>query len=98
MSGGGGGCAGLEWSYLEELELRFILGAKRSDHQALFEWVEATERVSPKAVGHVEHTEKQVDRFRYLNGVPLNDTHCDLEVNFLEYEHRPNGKGCTSPG
>jgi hypothetical protein len=31
-------------------------------------------------------------RFRYLNGVPLNDTHFDLEVNFLEYwEHTPNG-------
>ena len=69
---------------LKELKLRFLLGAKRSDHQALFEWVEATERVNPKAVGHVERTDaKQVrHRFRYLNGVPLNDTHFDLEVNF----------------
>ena len=32
-------------------------------------------------------------RFRYLNGVPLNDTHFELEVNFLEYwETRPDGK------
>ena len=80
---------------LKELKLRFLLGAKRSDHQALFEWVEATERVNPKAVGHVERTDaKQVrHRFRYLNGVPLNDMHFDLEVNFLEYwERRPNGK------
>ena len=32
-------------------------------------------------------------RFRYLNQVPLNDTHFELEVNFLEYwETRPSGK------
>ena len=50
---------------LEEVELRFILGAKRSDHQALFEWVEATERVSPKAAGHVERTDAKP-------GIPAN--------------------------
>ena len=32
-------------------------------------------------------------RFRYPNCVPLNDTHFDLDVNFLEYrEIQPNGK------
>ena len=44
---------------------------------------------------HVEHTDEQGihHRFRFLNGVPLNDTHFELEVNFLEYwEGRPNGK------
>ena len=31
--------------------------------------------------------------FRWSNGAPLNDSHPDLEVNFLEYwERRPNGK------
>ena len=47
------------------------------------------------AVKHVEHTDAQGvhHRFRYLNDVPLNDTHFELEVNFLEYwETRPNGK------
>ena len=28
--------------HLKGLDLRFILGAKRADHEALFEWVEAT--------------------------------------------------------
>ena len=57
--------------------------------------MEATERVNPKAVDHVERTNAKPVRhcFRYLNGVPLDDTHFDLEVNFLEYwERRPNGK------
>ena len=30
--------------HLKELGMRFILGAKRADHEALFEWVEATQR------------------------------------------------------
>ena len=30
---------------------------------------------------------------RYLNAVPLNDTHFELEVNFLEsWERRPDGR------
>ena len=80
---------------LKALDLRFILGAKPADHKALFEWVEATERVGPGTVKHREHTDERGvhHRFRYLNGVPLNDTHFELEVNFLEYwETRPDGK------
>ena len=75
--------------------VHFIVGTKRADHEALFEWVEATQRLGPGAVKHVEHTDEQGihHRFRFLNGVPLNDTHFELEVNFLEYwERRPNGK------
>jgi hypothetical protein len=35
---------------------------------------------------------KGLDGFAYLNGVPLNDAHFDLEVNFLEYwEQAPEG-------
>ena len=72
--------------HLKGLGLRFLLGAKRADHEALFEWVEATQRLGPGAVKHVEHTDEQGihHRFRFLNGVPLNDTHFELEVNFLE--------------
>ena len=80
---------------LKQLDMRFILGAKRSDHKALFEWVEATERLNASAVKQVEHTDEQGvhHRIRYLNGVPLNDTHFDLEVSFLVYwETRPHGR------
>ena len=75
---------------LKGLDLRFILGAKPGDHKFLFEWVN-----SAPSVEHQEFTDENDIRheFRYLNGVPLNDTHFDLEVNFLEYwEKRPNGK------
>ena len=75
---------------LKSLDYRFILGAKEADHRFLFDWVAHTqttqfmEFTDPAGI----HT-----RFRYLNGVPLNDTHFDLEVNFLEmWETLPSGK------
>lgn len=80
---------------LKSLDMRFILEATPADHTALFAWVEATERMHPGAVQHIEHTDEQGvrHRFRFLNADPLNDTHFALEVNFLEYwETRPNGK------
>ena len=74
---------------LKELDLRFILGAKPSDHTVLFDWVGASERTTEVTLteeGGYRH------RLRYLNGVPLNDTHFELEVNFLEYwEQAPDG-------
>lgn len=75
---------------LKALDLRFILGAKPSDHAFLFEWVEQTRNTA----GYTCTDENGIEhRFRYLNGAPLNYTHFDLEVNFLEYwETRPNGK------
>lgn len=75
---------------LQALDLRFMLGAKPSDHTYLFDWVAGT-----PATREVEFTDaKSVrHRFRYLNGAPLNDANFDLEVNFLEYwEHTPDGK------
>ena len=45
--------------HLKALELRFIVGAKRSDHKALFEWVDATARLARSAVKRVEHTDEQ---------------------------------------
>jgi len=75
---------------LKELDLRFVLGAKRGDHKCLYQWVDTT-----PGVRHVQFTDEAGvrHRFRYLNAVPLNDTHFELEVNFLEYwETRPNGK------
>lgn len=75
---------------LKSLNYRFILGAKPGDHTALFHWVETSDATQTWC-----HTDEQgiQHRFRYHNAVPLNDTHFDLEVNFIEYwESRPNGK------
>ena len=73
---------------LKELGLSFILGAKPGDHKFLFDWrMPSVERRVFTDRNDVRH------EFRYLNGVPLNDTHFDLEVNFLEYwEKHPDGK------
>jgi hypothetical protein len=75
---------------LQKLNLRFIIGAKQTDHQFLFEWVN-----SCQGARTAEFTDDNGIRhhFRYLNDVPLNDAHFELEVNFLEYwEYHPSGK------
>ncbi len=75
---------------LESLDMRYVLGAKEGDHRFLYDWVSKT-----RGVPEHECRDGQgvVHRFRYLNRVPLNDDHFDLEVNFLEYrERRPGGK------
>ena len=75
---------------LNALNLRFILGAKETDHRFLFDWVAKT-----KTTQTHEFTDEQgvVHRFRYLNNAPLNEANFDTEVNFLEYwEIKPSGK------
>jgi len=76
--------------HLNSLNLRFILGAKETDHQFLFNWVANTvttqthEIIDENGVTH---------RFRYLNNAPLNEANFELGVNFLEYwEIQPSGK------
>ena len=80
--------------------MSFVLGAKPGDHKALFAWVDELES-APRAPGAKPGVERweTVDAdgvehvFRWSNGAPLNDSHPDLEVNFLEYwERRPNGR------
>jgi hypothetical protein len=75
---------------LKELDLRFILGAKQSDHTFLFDWVEQTSTTCEYALTD----EKGIHhRFRYLDAAPLNEANFDLQVNFLEYwETTPDGK------
>jgi hypothetical protein len=75
---------------LKSLDMRFILGAKPSDHEFLFDWVATSEHTQEIAWEDEQHIKR---RFRFLNGVPLNDANFDLEVNFLEYwETQPSGK------
>jgi len=74
--------------HLQALDLRFILGAKQSDHTFLFDWVEATAQTTEVTLADEAGFRH---RFRYLNGAPLNDANFELEVNFLEYwEYAPD--------
>ena len=74
---------------LQSLDMRFILGAQPKDHTFLFDWV------AHSTPHHYEYTDDKGHhhQFRYLNGVPLNDSHFDCEINFLDYrETTPKGK------
>lgn len=72
---------------LENLKMRYILGAKESDHKSLFEfarcvWIERDQ---------MEEIEKNgsIHRYKWVNDVPLNDSNPDVIVNFLEYWEIP---------
>ena len=74
---------------LGELDMRYVLGVKPGDHGELFR------RVDDAAGTHTVDVGKDGTRFRFrfLNGVPLNQANVDLKVNFLECrETRPNGR------
>ena len=75
--------------HLQAQDLRFILGARPSDHTFLFDWVAATEQTAETTFADERGFRH---RFRYLNGAPLNESNFELEVNFLEYwEQAPDG-------
>lgn len=70
--------------------LRFILGAKETDHRFLFEWVSHTATTKTHEFADEQDV---IHRFRYLNNAPLNDANFETEINFLEYwEIQPSGK------
>ena len=74
---------------LKSLDMCFILGAQPKDHTFLFDWVETS---APHTYAFTDEKGHH-HAFRYMNGVPLNDTHFDCEVNFLDYqETTPSGK------
>lgn len=75
---------------LKALNLRFILGAKESDHRFLFDWVSRTTTTQTHEFAD-EHG--VTHRFRYLNQAPLNEANFETDINFLEYwETKPSGK------
>lgn len=72
---------------LQKHNLRFILGVKAGDHEFLFSEIER----AAKEGGTTEFGMEDPDRpkiahyFRFINGVPLNESNPDLLVNVLEY-------------
>ncbi|MDQ6963280.1 MAG: transposase, partial [Mariprofundaceae bacterium] len=65
---------------LKELNMNFILGAKKGDHAYLFNQVDQSH------VTWYETTDKKGKhyRFRFINQVSLNASNPDCKVNFLE--------------
>ena len=77
---------------LNELDCSYILGCKKGDHKALFEFVDGSDQL-----GNVHHTTirkgKVQHKFRFMNQVSLNKAHPDCLVNFIDYEEiKANGK------
>jgi hypothetical protein len=70
---------------LQKLDMRFILGVKPGDHQALFAEVDRRERLGQVARREVTDEHEVIHQFRFVNAVPLNQSHPELLVNFLEY-------------
>jgi hypothetical protein len=70
---------------LNELDFRYLIMVKEGDHEALFETVQ--EKLRAGECDEFEEVDEAevVHGFRFVNGVPLNKTHPDILVNFLEY-------------
>jgi hypothetical protein len=71
---------------LQHHGLHYILGVKEGDHTFLFQQVQAAEHAG--RVAYYERHDRAAGvshRFRFVNDVPLNASHVDLRVNFIEY-------------
>ncbi len=68
---------------LKSLDMSYILGAKPKDHTYLFDWTQSS---SQTKCYQTQDDDGTIHKYRYINQVPLNDTHCYLNVNFLIYE------------
>jgi hypothetical protein len=66
--------------------LHDILDVKEGDHASLFQQLQASEHIG-RVTSYERHDRAAglVHRFRFLNGVPLNASHADILVNFVEY-------------
>jgi len=77
---------------LKELNMSFITVVKPDGNKFLFEWVESFDwgkhlSKRQESQGEFSFTDEQgnTHRFRFVNQVPLNDSHNDLKINFIEY-------------
>lgn len=75
---------------LEEYKMKYLLGAKPGDHQALFAELEASKKTQ-----YYEVLDEKgfLHQFQFLNDVSLNESNPDVCVNVLEYmQTNPKGK------
>jgi hypothetical protein len=71
--------------FLQDHDLHYILGVKEGDHAGLFAHVAAAEHAGRVTYYERDDAETGVrHRFRFVSDMPLNASHADLRVNFLE--------------
>jgi hypothetical protein len=71
---------------LQHHGLHYILGVKEGDHTFLFQQIQAAEQAG-RVIYYERHDRaaRVIHRFRFVNDVPLNASHSDVRVNFIEY-------------
>ena len=73
---------------IQSLGMKFILRVKPGDHKYLFNWVNALgdemETVKKEIFSGKRVIRRTTQTIRYINDVPLNESHKDVKVNFLE--------------
>jgi hypothetical protein len=80
--------------HIQELKrhnLHFILGVKPGDHAYLFKHVRQADEAGETTRFEIEK-DGIIHRFCFKNDVPLNESHADVRVNFLEYWEIKEGK------
>ena len=77
---------------LNELKIGYIISVKPDGQESLFE--EVRQRVLKKECEEFEvlGDDKILRGYRWINGIPLNKSHPDLQVNFLDYWEIRDGK------
>ena len=76
-------------SLIKSLDMRYIIGVKPDDHTYLFNLLKSSKMREKE----VRDRNGVIHRYRWLNDMPLNESHVDCRVNVLEYEEiSPQGK------
>jgi len=77
---------------LKELNMSFISLVKPDGNKSLFEWVEGfdwgkdlSNRDDSQGEFSFTDDRRRIHKFRFVNEAPLNDSHADFKVNFIEY-------------
>ncbi len=74
--------------HIKESKTHFIIGVKPDGNKSLFEWLKGIELEQ-----HEVETKEGIVQLRFYNGVPLNDAHAEMEVNYFECSIKDrNGK------
>lgn len=79
---------------LQKHRMHYILGAKQGDHPLLFHCMEEAAKNGETTEHRIVDPKnpKVTHAFRFLNGVPLNQSNLDLLVNVIEYRQHTEGK------
>lgn len=79
---------------IKESGAHFIIGVKPDGNKSLFEWLKGIELQK-----HEVKTKEGIVQLKFYNGVPLNDTYAQIEVNYFECtakDKRGKVTGCFS--